>query len=88
MPFSKLEAEVRQLAEAIEKAEGDAEKNGREFGQKLIRLRGLRKKDKRQLGRARGVARQPRGGKKRLPHYIGTLATARRSAKIAGGGFP
>jgi hypothetical protein len=41
-----LEDEVRQLDKAIDKAEGDAEKTGRQFGQKLIKLRDLRKKEK------------------------------------------
>jgi hypothetical protein len=44
---AQLEADVRKLSADLDKAEDNAEKTGREFGQKLIELRDLRKKDKR-----------------------------------------
>src|SRR3974390_562079 len=43
---AELEAEVRKLAADLDQAEADTEKTGREFGQKLVQLRDLRKKEK------------------------------------------
>lgn len=43
---AELEAAVRELSDDLEKAEIDVEKTGRQFGQKLIELRELRKKSK------------------------------------------